>query len=125
MAESVDDHLDPSIIADSAPGDGKRERIKRRRELILIFFVAFLFLLLTWFEVRLFGISQQLPFVHSIFFFGLVNFNIILFLFMAFMIFRNIVKTFVERRGKIFGSSLKSKLIVAFVAFSSISRPCC
>ncbi len=98
----------------------KDEGVKRRRELILVFFVAFLFLLLTWFEVRLFGISQQLPFVHSIFFFGLVNFNIILFLFMAFMIFRNIVKTFVERRGKLFGSSLKSKLIVAFVAFSSI-----
>ncbi len=93
---------------------------KRRREFALIFIVAFVVVLLTWFEIYLFDISQQLPFVHSIFFFGLVNFNVVLFLLMIFLIFRNIVKAFVERRGRVFGSSLKSKLILAFVAFSSI-----
>lgn len=93
---------------------------KRKRELMIIFFVAFLFLLLTWFEVKLFSISQTLPFVHSIFFFGLVNFNIILLLLLLFLIFRNVVKVFVERRGKIFGSSLKGKLIAAFVSFSTV-----
>ena len=36
------------------------------------------------------------------------------------MIFRNVVKVFVERRGKLIGSSLKSKLIIAFGTFSSI-----
>lgn len=97
-----------------------QEDKKRRRELMIVFFVAFLFLLLTWFEVRLFAISQQLPFVHSIFFFGLVNFNIILLLLLLFLIFRNVVKVFVERRGKIFGSSLKGKLIAAFVSFSTV-----
>ena len=96
------------------------ESRKRRRELVIIFLIAFLFLLLTWFEVRLFSISQQLPFVHSIFFFGLVNFNIILLLLLLFLIFRNVVKVFVERKGKIFGSSLKAKLIAAFVAFSTV-----
>lgn len=96
------------------------EQKKRRREWILIFVVALVFILLTYFEIRLFSISQQLPFVHSIFFFGLVNFNIVLFLFLLFMIFRNVVKVFVERKGKIFGSSLKAKLIAAFVAFSFI-----
>jgi two-component system nitrogen regulation sensor histidine kinase NtrY len=96
------------------------ERKKRKRELWVVLFSAVLFLGLTWFEIRLFGISQQLPFVHSIFFFGLVNFNIVLFLFMAFMIFRNLVKVFVERRSKILGSSLKAKLIAAFVGFATV-----
>ncbi|PIS10192.1 MAG: PAS domain-containing sensor histidine kinase [Bdellovibrio sp. CG10_big_fil_rev_8_21_14_0_10_47_8] len=96
------------------------ESRKRRRELIIVLVVAFLFLLLTWFEVKLFSISQQLPFVHSIFFFGLVNFNIILLLLLLFLIFRNVVKVFVERRSRVFGSSLKAKLIAAFVAFSTI-----
>jgi two-component system nitrogen regulation sensor histidine kinase NtrY len=82
--------------------------------------VTFSFGLLTWFEIRLFATSQQLPFVHSIFFFGLVNFNIILLLLLLFMIFRNVVKVFVERQGKIFGSSLKAKLIAAFVTFSFV-----
>lgn len=79
-----------------------------------------MFIFLLWFEIRLFSISQQLPFVHSIFFFGLVNFNIILLLLLLFLIFRNVVKVFVERRGKVFGSSLKGKLIAAFLAFSAI-----
>lgn len=96
------------------------ESKKRRRELTVILIVAFSFILLTWFEVKLFSISQQLPFVHSIFFFGLVNFNIILLLLLLFLIFRNVVKVFVERKGKVFGSSLKAKLIAAFVAFSTV-----
>jgi two-component system nitrogen regulation sensor histidine kinase NtrY len=96
------------------------ESKKRKREVIVIFCLASLFLFLTWFEVKLFGISQQLPFVHSIFFFGLVNFNIVILLLLLFLIFRNVVKVFVERRGRIYGSSLKAKLIAAFVAFSTI-----
>lgn len=93
---------------------------RRRREIIAVFLLASLFFGLTWFEIRLFQISHQLPFVHSIFFFGLVNFNIIILLFLMFLIFRNVVKVFVERRGRLFGSSLKSKLVAAFVAFSLV-----
>jgi two-component system nitrogen regulation sensor histidine kinase NtrY len=97
-----------------------QEMKKRRRELITIFVIALAVFGLTWFEIRLFSISQKLPFVHSIFFFGLVNFNLILLLLLLFMIFRNLVKVFVERRGKIFGSSLKAKLVAAFVSFSTV-----
>ncbi len=96
------------------------ETKKRRKEILLVFFLSGLLLFLTLFEFRLAGISQQLPFGHSIFFFGLVNFNIILVLLLFFLIFRNVVKVFVERQNKLIGSSLKSKLIVSFVSFSSI-----
>lgn len=77
-------------------------------------------LLSTWFVMHLLAISKQLPFVHSIFFFGLVNFNIILLLLLFFLIFRNVVKVFVERQGRVIGSSLKGKLIAAFVAFATV-----
>ncbi len=96
------------------------ESKKRRREIVLVVFLAALLLFLTLFEFRLAGISEQLSFGHSIFFFGLVNFNIILVLLLFFLIFRNVVKVFVERQNKLIGSSLKSKLIVSFVSFSSI-----
>ena len=96
------------------------ETKKRRKEILLVFFISGLLLFLTLFEFRLAGISQQLPFGHSIFFFGLVNFNIILVLLLFFLIFRNVVKVFVERQNRLIGSSLKSKLIVSFVSFSSI-----
>ncbi|NUN04857.1 MAG: PAS domain-containing protein [Bdellovibrio sp.] len=105
---------------DSLVLPGSQEFKKRRREIILVLVVSFLFGLLTWFEIRLFATSQQLPFVHSIFFFGLVNFNIILLLLLLFMIFRNVVKVFVERQGRVFGSSLKAKLIAAFTTFSFV-----
>lgn len=112
----LDNDLQDQEPAVPGPGEFK----KRRREMLFVVLISFLFLLLTWFQIRLFGISQELPFVHSIFFFGLVNFNIILLLLLLFLIFRNVVKVFVERRGKIIGSSLKAKLIAAFVAFSFI-----
>lgn len=93
---------------------------KRKREVSLVLLLALVFIGLTWFEIRLFSTSQQLPFVHSIFFFGLVNFNIIILLLLLFLIFRNVVKAFVEKRSKIYGSSLKAKLIVAFATFSFV-----
>ncbi len=98
----------------------KLELLKRKRELLLVFVIGLFFCLFTWAQYWLYDISHRLPFLHSIFFFGLVNLNIVLLLFLLFLIFRNIVKVFVERRGKLIGSSLKSKLIAAFVAFSFI-----
>ncbi len=96
------------------------ESKKRRKEVFIAISVAILFLALTLTEFRLVSLSQDLPFEHSIFFFGLVNFNIILLLFLLFLIFRNVVKIFVERQGKLIGSTLRSKLIAAFVAFSFV-----
>lgn len=93
------------------------ERSKRKRELFLIFSLSFLFVVLTAIEFKLFGMSRSLPFMHSIFFLGLVNFNIILFLLLFFLIFRNVVKIFTERKG---GGSLKGKLTAAFVTFSVV-----
>lgn len=97
-----------------------KEFRKRKREIAAIVSLSLLFVALTIFEVRLLGMSQQLPFVHSIFFFGLVNFNIILLLLLFFLIFRNLVKVFVESRGRSIGRSLKGKLIAAFVVFASV-----
>lgn len=104
----------------SPPGLAPQEFRKRKREIFAIVALASLFLILTFIEFKLVGISQQLPFMHSIFFFGLVNFNIILLLLLFFLIFRNVVKVFVESSGRAVGSSLKGKLIAAFVAFASV-----
>ena len=96
------------------------EKKKRWREKLLAISLGLVFLILTWIEFRLFGMSDSLPFEQSVFFFGLVNFNIIIFLFMLFLIFRNIVKNFAEREGGPLGNSLKSKLIAAFVGFAFV-----
>lgn len=93
---------------------------KRKREVIISVLLGLLFLLLTWVEYALFDTSRELPLVHSIFFLGLINFNIIILLLLMFLIFRNWVRGFTEREGSWLGSSLKSKLIAAFVTFSLV-----
>src|SRR5581483_76063 len=63
---------------------------------------------------------NRLPFVNSIFFFGLINFNVVLLMVLVFLVFRNIGKLFLERRRRILGSRLKTKLVLAFLSFTII-----
>jgi two-component system, NtrC family, nitrogen regulation sensor histidine kinase NtrY len=110
----------PDADIPNGPNSGPREARKRKREVVTMLVLGALFFFLTWFEFKLLDTSEQLPFVHSIFFFGLVNFNIVLLLLLFFLIFRNVVKIFVEQQGKVIGSSLKGKLIAAFTAFATV-----
>lgn len=93
---------------------------KRKREILSIFSISILLAFLIALEVFIFRSGQHLPSSYVLLFIGLVNINLILILLLLFLIFRNIVKVFIERRSKIFGSSLKSKLMVSFISFSVI-----
>ena len=97
-----------------------RESRKRRRERIAIFALLALFVALTVAEFRLTRVSATLPLVNSIFFFGLLNINLVLVIVLVWLIFRNIGKLFFERRSRVLGARLKTKLVVAFLAFSTI-----
>ena len=92
------------------------ERKKRKREIAAVVLLSILLLIFTY---RQFSFTQLSP-VHSIFFIGLVNLNILLILFLFLLVFRNLVKSFVEREGKLLGSSLRSKLIAAFTTLSLV-----
>jgi len=98
----------------------KLESKKRKRERVLIVGLAIVFGLLTNVEFRLTKISSTLPFVNSIFFFGLINFNIIILVALLWLIFKNVGKIFFERRSRLLGSRLKTKLVAAFIGFSII-----
>lgn len=97
-----------------------KENRKRKRERIIMLALAIVFALLTAVEFRLSRISATLPFVNSIFFFGLINFNIIILVALLWLIFKNVAKTFFERRSRLLGSRLKTKLVTAFIGFSII-----
>lgn len=106
-------------MAELAPLDS-RERRKRKREYIAISFLAILFVALTVAEFRLTRLSSTLPFVNSIFFFGLLNFNIVILIALVWLVLRNVGKLFIERRRKVLGSRLKTKLVISFLAFAII-----
>ena len=60
------------------------------------------------------------PFTGSLLVFGLVNVNAILFLLFTFLIFRHLTKLFVERRARVFGSRLRTRLVLTFVSLALI-----
>ena len=97
-----------------------REAKRRKRERILVVVLSLLLLFFTGFEVQMLRLSHRLPFVNSIFFFGLMNLNIVLIMVLLFLVFRNAVKmTLDSKRGKL-GSKLRTRLVVCFLLFAII-----
>lgn len=72
------------------------------------------------FALKLSKASSTLPFVNSIFFFGIINLNLILLAVLVFLIFRNLSKLFLERRKGLLGSKLKTKLVLSFLSLSIV-----
>jgi two-component system nitrogen regulation sensor histidine kinase NtrY len=69
---------------------------------------------LTSLEVHLVRRGGQ-PVTGSLLAFGLLNLNTILLLLLTFLIFRQLTKLFLERRRKVFGSRLRTRLVLTFI----------
>lgn len=82
--------------------------------------VLIVLVVLTNAALKLSKASSTLPFVNSIFFFGIINLNLVLLAVLVFLIARNLSKLFFERRRNLLGSRLKTKLVVAFLGLSII-----
>ena len=98
----------------------KPERRKRRREQLTIVGVLLAMVVLANVALKLAKLSSTLPFVNSIFFFGIINLNLILLAVLFFLVFRNLSKLFLERRSGLMGSKLKTKLVASFLSLSII-----
>ncbi|MBI5681828.1 MAG: HAMP domain-containing protein [Deltaproteobacteria bacterium] len=97
------------------------EDIKRRkRERYVIFAVICLMTVLTYAEVHISNINTRLPFANNILIFSLINIQIIFLILLVFLVMRNFVKLAFERRSKVMGSKLSTKLIAAFLFLSIV-----
>jgi two-component system nitrogen regulation sensor histidine kinase NtrY len=85
---------------------------------VLIVLVALGVFLFAVFESRLPQFSSAQTVTNHITFFLLINLNILLLLVFAFLVGRNLVKLVLERRRRILGSHLRTRLVGAFVALS-------
>jgi two-component system, NtrC family, nitrogen regulation sensor histidine kinase NtrY len=93
---------------------------RRKREKIIAAIVFVTIIVFTAIEVHLLKLSSKLPFVNSIFFFGLMNLNVLLVMVLLFLVFRNALKLILdERRGRL-GSRLKTRLVVSFLLFATV-----
>jgi two-component system nitrogen regulation sensor histidine kinase NtrY len=93
---------------------------KSRREAIVIIVSLLLIVFLTHAELRLSDISSDIRTVDYILIFGLINVVILLIVLLVYLVCRNIARILLERRRNPFGSKLRGKLVVAFVALSLI-----
>jgi two-component system nitrogen regulation sensor histidine kinase NtrY len=94
-----------------------QEQQKRRRERVLIALSLVLAVAITSLEVHLVHRGGQ-PVTGSLLAFGLLNINTFLLLLFTFLIFRHLSKLFLERRRKVFGSRLRTRLVLAFISLT-------
>src|SRR2546426_10331730 len=89
------------------------EQNRRKRNLLII--LCFLVLVggLSAFDLGSF--APELPVASNIVIFALFNLNLIVFLLLLVLLFRNLVKLSFERRQKVIGSRFKAKLVLAFL----------
>ena len=93
---------------------------RRRREALIIAATAAVFVIFAIFETRLPRLSNSSSLSGNIIFFLLINVNLILLILLIFLVTRNLVKLVFERRRGIFGSRLRTRLVLAFVGLSLV-----
>jgi len=93
---------------------------KRKREIILCIIIVILFIIFTYCETRIITFGGNIPISNTILMFILININMLLLLLLIFLVFRNVVKVFSEKRLKVVGSKLRVKLVLAFIGLSLI-----
>jgi two-component system nitrogen regulation sensor histidine kinase NtrY len=93
---------------------------RRRNELIIIGIISILILVLTTIEMKYPQLGGKIPVANNIIIFSLININIILILLLIFLVIRNLVKLIFERKQKVLGAKLRTKLVVAFVSLSLV-----
>ena len=97
------------------------EARRRRNELIIIGIISVLIVILTTVEMKIPQVvGGTIPFANNIVIFSLININIILILLLIFLVIRNLVKLIFERKRKVLGARLRTRLVVAFVSLSLV-----
>lgn len=97
----------------------KQDNLRRRRErLIIASLLVIVSTLTTYLGIQAFDLGLDLPLSNTLFIFALININVILLLLLLFLTMRNLVKLLFERKKKIMGARLRTKLALAFMTLS-------
>ncbi|MHB8204858.1 MAG: sensor histidine kinase [Desulfomonilaceae bacterium] len=96
------------------------ERKKRRRELIVSLISALVIVGLFFAGSELSRSGGEGPFSGHLLLFTLLGIVILLMILIIFFLIRNLFKLVFERRGKVLGARIKTRLILAFVALTLV-----
>ena len=98
----------------------QKEQRRKKRERLIIFITFLVVVGLTIWETNI--LRPDFPFSLSqrVILFALININIILLLLLIFLVVRNLLKLVTERRRKILGSKIRTRLVMGFVTLSLV-----
>ena len=82
---------------------------KRLLELFFIILISSIVFFVTWGQLNTFGADSWI-------FFVLININAILMLIVLFLVARNVIRLILERKRKVFGARLRTRLVLAFIS---------
>ncbi len=91
---------------------------RRKREAVISVGIVFVVAILTFIENRLINFGADIPVSNTILMFILININMLLLILLIFLVFRNLVKLLYDRKRKVLGAKLRTRLVVAFIALS-------
>jgi two-component system nitrogen regulation sensor histidine kinase NtrY len=98
----------------------QEEARRRKRERVIIVILVAVVAVLTYIETQVVRFGADLPLSNTIITFILINLNMLLLLLLIFLVLRNIVKLLYDRKRKVMGAKLRTKLVVAFACLSLI-----
>jgi len=93
------------------PGDPAHEGRRRRQELLAAVALIILVLAGSWMQITLYGLDSWV-------FIALLNVNGLLMLVVLLLVLRNTIKLIMERRRKVFGARLRTRMVLMFVSLS-------
>lgn len=91
---------------------------RRKREWLLIIAILALVGIITFAETKISGFGTYMPVSNAVLMFILINTNLLLLLVLILLVFRNLIKLYYERKNRVIGAKLKTRLIAAFVTLS-------
>jgi two-component system nitrogen regulation sensor histidine kinase NtrY len=102
----------------TAPATQDEDLARRKRERLLIVIIAVVVALLTYAEFQVIHFGAEFPVSNTILMFILININLLLLILLIFLVFRNLVKLLYDRKRKVMGARLRTRLVVAFIALT-------
>jgi two-component system, NtrC family, nitrogen regulation sensor histidine kinase NtrY len=94
------------------------ERHRRKRERILIIIIMLIVGLLALALNRRIFSTVDFSVSNQVLMFILININLLLLLLLIFLVFRNLVKLLYDRKRKVMGVKLRTRLVIAFITFT-------
>jgi two-component system nitrogen regulation sensor histidine kinase NtrY len=98
----------------------EQDRKRRKREGIIFIAVLAIVALMTFVETRLVPFGSEFPISNTVLMFILINVNLLLVILLIFLVVRNLVKLLYDRKRKVMGAKLRTRLVVAFIALTLV-----